>query len=460
MEGLFKRGGFPWGVSSISPSRPAQDSPERTQQEGKATPPSPGKGARWALRPIWAGALAAAGLSALLVVFVEPVRTWLRWNAGYPVAARVLGRDTLQIGGFRVEAGPEPGVTMAFALFLLLLFLTARVYFASQGVRRWPNRMRIDSAFVLSLVPYMVMAPLLGTLAAAQLFRVPWAFFAVPPLNVLLIVAFILVSLVFAFWVESGGLRHGVKRFLASVVLFLVIGLFWIGMLAGTTATLPFWVAVGAVVIALAIHYALTLGNRIHSHRRALFSLGCFHLAFFGGFLVLWSVQGPWPVQEWTLQGHGALRETRFHPDGPLLAFLALGPAILIAVGAYTVGAFLHRYAEWARVWVDGLTVAVLFAQVLEGWMVTLMVTDPYHALAQTLDAPGPVSAWAVATVGGWGYFWAKTIFALMVILAVSMPRWFHTSWHPELRAVILGVLLGLGLIPGLRYALLLSLGV
>lgn len=460
MGGLFKPRGFPWAVSSISPSRSPQDSPERKHGEQDASVSGRRKGARWRLRPVWAGALAAAALSAVVVLFVAPVNSWLRWRVGYPVAARVLGRDELLVGGFRVEAGPEPGLTTALAILVILLFLTARVYLAAQGVRRWPSRMRLDSAFVLSLVPYLVLAPLLGTLASAQLFRVPWAFFAVPPLNVILVVGFVLVSLVFAFWVESGGFRHGVKRFLATVVFFLAVGLFWIAMLEGTTATPRFWIALVAVVVALAVYYAMTLGNRIHSHRRALFSLGCFHLAFFGGFLVLWLMQGPWPVQEWSLEGQRALRETRFHPDGPLLAFLALGPAILIAVGAYTIGAFLHRYAAWARVWVDGLTVTVLFAQVLEGWMVMLMVTDPYDALAQTVAAPGPVSAWVVGLLGGWGYFWAKTVLALAVILAVSMPRWFYTGWHSELRAVILGVLLGLGLIPGLRYAMQVTLGV
>ncbi len=431
---------------------PDDDPAGSDQDEGRRVP--------WHLVPVWAGAAGAAGLLVFLLLLVPDVRAWLRWSVAYPVVARALGRDAITVSGIRVEVGPEPGVTAAFAVMVVLFVLAMRVFLAARPTARWSKRVRIDTPFILALVPYMALAPLLATLAAAQLFRFPWAFFAVSPLIVLLMVAFVIASLVFAFWIEAGGREKGPRRFLASVLLFLAVGLFWIVFMDGTTTRLRWWIAVVAVALVVVVQYSVTLGNRIHSHRRALFSLGCFHLAFFTGFLLLWFLQGPWPVQDGWFAGNEAVRALRPSSDGALLLVLAVGPPALIAVGAYTVGAFLHRYAVWARVWVDGLSVLALFAQVLEGWVVLLMVGDPYDAAGQTMGAPGPLSVWVVAQIGGWGYFWAKFAVAVALVLLLSLPDSLRAGRWAEVRTVLLGAILGFGLVAGLRHAFLLAAGV
>lgn len=419
-----------------------------------------GRRVPWHLVPVWAGAAGAAALLVFLLLLIPDVRNWSRWNVAYPVVARVLGRESITVSGIRVEAGPDPAVTAAFAVAVVLFVLAMRAFLAARSTARWSKRVRIDTPFILALVPYIALAPLLGTLAATQIFRLPWAVFAVSPLIVVLVVAFVLTSMVFAFWIEAGGRGSGPRRFLASVVLFLGVGLFWIVFMEGTTTRLRSWIAVAAVVLVVAVHYSVTLGNRIHSHRRALFSLGCFHWVFFAGFLLLWFLQGPWPVQDGSFAGNEAVREMQSHSQGALLLVLALGPPALIAVGAYTVGAFLHRYAVWARVWVDGLSVLALFAQTLQGWVALLLVRDPYGALDHEMAAPGPVSLWVVSHIGGWGYFGVNLVFAVGLILSLSLPRALRVGRWAEVRTVILGAVLGFGLVVGLRAAFRLAAGV
>lgn len=436
------------------PSVPGEP-PEKGEQEQGS-----GGRAGWRLLPVWAGGIGAAALVAILVLLVPDVRAGVLRRIVYPVVAQVLGREEITVAGVRVEAAPDPGLTAAFAVMVVLLLLAFRVFLLSRSREGWSSQVRVDTPFALALVPYLVLAPVLLTLASAQLFRMPWALFAVPPVLVLLVVAFVMASLVFAFWVENGGRVKGTVRLFVSLLLFLGVGWFWILALGGTTRAHPWWVGVMVLVLVVLVHYAVTLGNRIHSHRRALFSLGMFHLVFFSAFLVLWFLEGPWPVQEWSFEGQDAVREVRAHADGPLLLALAAGPPLLVAVGFYTVGAFLHAYAAWARVWVDGLSNLVVFAQVLDAWVVALMVMDPYGVLDHTVLAPGPFSEWAFAAVGVWGYLLLRSLFAVGVVLAMSLPRRMAQGRWLEFRTVLLGLMMGFGLVPGLRYSLRLALGV
>jgi uncharacterized membrane protein len=433
--------------------------PARDHAGEDAVQADPSRGPPGRLLPLWWGALGAAAIVALLVAGVPEVRAWALRVVGYPVAALVLGRDAILVEGVRIEAAPEPGVTGAFAVMVVLLLLGLRWALVSRPGDVWSPRVRLDTPFALALVPYIALAPVLFTLAALQLFQVPWAFFAVPPLLVLLVVAFVLFSLVFAFWVQKGGRGKGPLRFLASVVTFLLIGLFWIVAMGGTTTPLPWWIAAGAVLLVVVVQYAVTLGNRIYSHRRALFSLGSFHLAFFGGFLLLWTVQGPWPVQGWSLEGQEALRELTTHSDGFFLVALALGPPVLVTVGFYTIGAFLHSYAAWARVWVDGLSLMVVFAQTLDAWAVALKSTNPYGALDHSVSPPGWFAPWALSIMGPWGYLLVRLVAAVALVLVFSLPRRMATGRWLEFRTIALGVLMGFGLVAGLRYTLALAVG-
>lgn len=409
--------------------------------------------------PDWKGILITATVIMALILLVPTVRQWTWATLILPVVADVLGRPIITVDGVHIEAAYPRAVEVAMVAFLILTLVTLRAILLAKQAKGsyWARRIRIDSAFVLSLAPFMALGPVVAALEAGLLFRAPWAFFAVPPLLYGMILVLALASLLFGLWIEEGGRAHGYARFLMALLVFLSTDLFWISVVEGSTRRLPLWAPPLALAAAFGIYFGVTLGNRLLSHRRVLFALGFFHVVFFGTYLAVWLLEGPWPAMDWTFRGIDAVRAIR--PGDPWLALLVLLPPIGLMTGMATLGQFLHRYAFWARPWVDGLNLALVFGLVLEGWVTTILVVDPFGALDATMPPSDPIVAWGVSWLGGWGYFAWRTALAIAAGLLLDLPFRGRSGPLQEASHLARGGLLALGLIPGLRLTIRLATG-
>lgn len=410
--------------------------------------------------PSWRGIGFTALIGLMVLALMPGVRAWA-WRSLYlPVVADALGSSTLVVDGVVVTAGYTPWVQILLAsvFVLLLLIIRARLMSRDKWGALWAGRVRLDGAFVLSLVPLMALAPVLAALESGLLFNPPWSFFIVPPLLVLFMVALAVVSILFGLWIEHGGPKHSIGRFMTALLVFVSFDLFWISVSQATTTRLAWWAAPAAMVIAVGVFFGVTLGNRLLSHRRALFALGSFHTAFFMTFLAQWIIVGPWPVHDWSYAGAHA---TRLVLDmAPRNGWMALLPPIGIATGLYTIGAFLHRYHVLARPFTDGLNVVLIFSQALDAWATTVRVVDPYGVLVVHGAAPDALAAWSLGLLGGYGYLAIKVVFALVAVLLLDLPFRDRPGPLPqEASHVARGALVALGLMPGLRTVIMLTTG-
>jgi uncharacterized membrane protein len=378
----------------------------RSSDGPEPAPPAPSAPKRPG-RPLfyrdWRGVLMVAAAIFVVILLIPELRVWIWTTFVLPVVADVLGRRVLEFDGVRVEGAYPRAVEVASAAVFVLALVALRAVLLLRQAKGsyWARRITIDSSFILALMPFLGLGSVLAALQAGLLFEVPWAFMAVPPLIYGMIIGLVLFSLLFGLWIEDGGREHSYGRFILALLVFLTIDLFWVSVVGGTTRRLPLWAPPLAVAVAFCIYYGVTLGNRLLSHRRALFALGAFHVVFFATFLAVWVVEGPWPAMDWSFEGVEAVRS--IGPADPWLFFLIVLPPVAFIIALGSMGQFLHRYAFWARPWLDGLNNAVVFALVLDAWATTVHVVDPFGALTETAPATDPLVAWGVQWLGGWG---------------------------------------------------------
>lgn len=406
-------------------------------------------------------AVGLIGLSLLgLVLFVPPVRTWAYLNLGLPVVADVLGRQRLVLHGRVVEAHFPFELQVAFAavLFFGLVALRAVLLVRQRRGSTWAGRIRVDSGFVLSLTPFLALGAVLAALETAQLFHVPFAFLVVPPVLFLTVTALALASLLFGLWIEDGPRRDAPTKFLMALFVFVSIDLFAIGVLEATTRAMAWWAVPAAMVLALVLYHGSTLGNRLVSHRRALFALGGFHFLFFATFLAMWVLDGAWAAQSWSYRGLFPVRT--FAPSQPFLLWLVFLVPMALTVGLSSLGQFLFRYTTLARPWVDGLNVTLFFAHTLDGWVTTMIANDPYDIQVVHAPVTGILAETLLPTLGGWGYFAVKTIGAVVIVMLLDRPFRGRSPATREASQVLRGGLVALGLVPALRAAIRMTIGI
>ncbi|MBW3582464.1 MAG: DUF63 family protein [Euryarchaeota archaeon] len=398
--------------------------------------------------------LAVVVLAAWTFVRPEPFRDLV-----LPLVADVLGHDAVRYKGDEVSSEYTWAVKALIAATVVPLLLAGRSAFVLSRFKnlRWAARVRLDAAFLLAVSPYLALLPLWAALADSLLFKVPWAFWFVEPVSYLFLLLVLFVSLALALWVEHGGMERSLPRF-GSVLLFLfVVEVVWVRFLSATTTAVPVWGWLVPPVVAYGVFFGVTLGHRLISHRRVLFALAAHHLAFFGMFLLLWLVQGPWPPMEWSYRGVEAVRSVG--DARPWFSLAVVLPPVAVTVGLFTVGTYLQGYVRALRPWRDGSNVAMVFSQVLHGWVVTMATVDPYGALESARPLPSRVVGFLVRSLDGWGYFAAKAFGVVFVVFLLDTV-FRNASWLAgERRNFVKLVVITAGLVPALRVAIRLGVG-
>lgn len=374
-------------------------------------------------------ACAAGAFIAALLVAPELLYDKFIWKYFVgPVVADALDKEVVHHG---VTAAP--GYTLlselVYGAFLLVAFY---------GMYRVLRRLDItvDASFIAAATPYIVLGATLRALEDSGLFQRPLAYLFISPIIYIQIGVYLAVGLAVGILAARVSRRNG-RHILAASLAVLVAAYTAASLLLGGWCAAPLspLLVVVAALAAVACYELLP-----HDMTSGLFSVGLFFLLPSLYLIGSWMLGSQWNSSPGEV--HTAIL--------PLVAALAVGITGLV----YT----LSRWLEW-RPGTSMVNLALVFGHMVDGWVSYLAVVDPL-GMGIGYQEKHPVPDLLMQHGAGIGYPLAKLGIVLGIIYALDVYLREELRGRQTLRGLIKLFVLVLGLSPGLRDLLRISMGV
>jgi uncharacterized membrane protein len=327
--------------------------------------------------------------------------------------------------------------------------------FALYGIFRLFERLKlvIDWRFVLSVLPFFFLGGTLRTLEDAELYNEPYVYLFISPVIYFLIAAVILGALLFTLYLankESFSLK--IKLILVALmwiifdVVYLIIYYFHS---EGLNYMVHPLVPIIFSIVLLLFFGIYSMRSQNFDSYFALFLFGLFLLAFSIFVIVLWPQIDSWTEAYLQAQGRNAI-ET--HPFGGLgIVFISV--AITLCIAGFAT--LLKRRYNLVGIYTNPTNLLIIFGQMFDA-CATFVGVDFYN-----YSEKHPIPDFFFQTFGSSAVFLPiKLILALVIIYLIDISFKEELAEYPNLKGLIKIIVIVLGLGPGTRDTLRLTMGV
>lgn len=395
----------------------------------------------------------AAILSALFPSFYHDVVWKYYWG---PIVADGSEVDVMVRGGVAAESGYNIVNTISWALLLFVCVL---------GIAQLLHRFRVpmDTRMILAATAWVVTGSVWHVLQDAQLFRQPLEFFFITPPVWLLFGAGGIASMVLGVYFryvqeETGSLERALQKvwFLFSIFV-LAYTFLWIAGWSQVAVYLnPVYLAIHALIAYLAVRIVARRAGGIEPWQCvATFSIGWFlvGLHYYGLYLT-----DPWPG--------------RF-PDDALRFGIWFIPLLATAVtgAVYLVARWLRaRGSENAWAFMRPINLVLVWSHMLDAFSTSVGVDRGTYGEKHLLSESVRLWSQRLYETVGWewgaanptfmGFAPIKLLVALLVVYAIDIASEEDAQKHPIMINLVKFAIIMVGIGPGVRNTLRMTLGI
>ncbi|MBN1390952.1 MAG: DUF63 family protein [Candidatus Thermoplasmatota archaeon] len=356
-------------------------------------------------------------------------------------------------GPIVADAGGDAGdITSSYNLFDTLtygLILAASAYYIHRSFHKL--NLRIGTGFFLAMSPIIVIGPAARVLEDMELFREPLQYLFISPLIYIFLGLSTLCTVLLAWSMEHKGRRGEVASeiflFTPGLIVSLTVSAFP-SLFSGTVPVYPF-----LLITLLVVGLKHLIRDNRYETTVGLFWLQV--LLFVGYLYLLWTLKGDW------YEGYAASRGG-VEPDLQLLG--GAGAIGLVLISTLMVTASLRAAGKWKegfRRLINPVNLMIIGGHMTDA-SATFIGIDFHHYTEKHV-----VPSWFIENLSSMGFpypglimYPLKLIFLIPALYLIDISMEKGSDESPYLVALVKLTILVLGVAPGVRDLIRISLGV
>lgn len=307
------------------------------------------------------------------------------------------------------------------------------------GIYRILNtlRIRVDEHFIYTLMPFIVLGPVLRVFEDAWLFRPPVQYIFITPWIFFLMGAMVLLFILVGARIRDLKLRMQVIYFGSVMAIADCIYAYSYISFSGQMA---YWVHPAFVILysLIAVVVFFLLSRKWADPMNTALCFGFFTMMLSGHIISHWA-GNPWsqPISE----------------PQPMLIPIVLGISGIIAfIFWFSARMASHRYPALSP-FSAPVNLLMVFGHQVDAWSSTIAINFP-NFLGLQLASYGekhPMSEFFLNQAGGYGFIIIKLVLIVLIMYLIDIASKEDMERHPVIKTLIKLTIISLGMGPGIR---------